>query len=53
MSGKRGKKGFTKLVPDEELVVHEVANMDSGSELELLDLASEEHRRDGKGTEQR
>ena len=48
MSGRRSKKGFAKLVADEELVMHEIANMDSGSELDLLDLnAADKHRRGG------
>lgn len=53
MSGKRGKKGFKKLAPSDELAVHEVANLDSGSELELMDLTSEKHRRDGGRAEKR
>ena len=47
MSGRRSKKGFAKLVADEELVMHEIANMDSGSELDLLDLNADKHRRGG------
>ena len=47
MSNRRDNKGFTKLAPTEELALSEMAAMNSGSELELLDLTSTEHRRGG------
>ena len=42
MSNRRDNKGFTKLAPTEELALSEMAAMNSGSELELLDLTSTE-----------
>ena len=48
MSSRRDKKGFTKLAPTEELALNEMVAINSGSELELLDLSSTAHRRGGE-----
>lgn len=53
MSSRRDKKGFTKLAPTEELALNEMAAINSGSDLELLDLSSVKHRRGGEDADDR